>query len=564
MNAQRSTTVPLGWLAVVRCDAAGRSLVEKRLDELGSFYAPLRLGSASRVWLPAPGVLAAAAPIAHGELWWWGEPPPLALSDAAGVLAASDAQLRAIEGMTALVALSNERVRLVTPPAGPSTLHHARGDGVEAWSTHAVAAAWLATGDARLDPAGLPELLAFDFVGGSATLLHGARALDAASVVDLEAGGARERCYWPARERWEPLGEGAAYGHTEAAFLATLDRRVRALREPHLALTGGADSRAVATALAELGHPFRTFTWGEPNQPDVSAAAEVASALHVPHECFRKWLDDAEVTRQLDRDSRWSDGVAAADPAARVSPIAAGAVLGGMGGETGRCYYFRWAVGMREAPAAGDLLALAAEGNLVGAPPDTVERARMAARRWVSDAQDARPDGLRVLNLVYAEQRVRRWGRAQMPPLDVPLVSAFTPAEVAHGLSELPLAAAAEDGFQRRFIAERRPDIALPRPRRRGRVRGALVRRAVAVLGRSGRPAAALAESAWQARPQTRAWIAEDVLERGWAREGLGPALAERLRAGTAAGAPPRLALLLSGPAALEDALAELRRGRRP
>ncbi|MEV4896942.1 asparagine synthase-related protein, partial [Nonomuraea sp. NPDC055795] len=85
----------------------------------------------------------------------------------------------------------------------------------------------------------------------------------------------------------EPLPVGR--GRTGAAQVA--ERMVRAVRplaggpDPvRVTLTGGRDSRLIAALLHGAGIPFRAFTSGFDDHPDVVVARQVAAALGVEHE----------------------------------------------------------------------------------------------------------------------------------------------------------------------------------------------------------------------------------------------------------------------------------------
>jgi hypothetical protein len=512
----------------------------ERLAALERLYAPLGLETCTveergGAWLgrlagpggPLPDLLA------------WGAPLGAAGHTAGELLTASDARLREIVvGMGALVAASPDRLRLVTAPSGPLALHVADGPGGTVWSTHAVAAAWLARGDAELDPAAVPEYLAFDFVGGGRTLVRGVAPVAPATVVDV-GGGARS--FWPPAERWAPVPEPEAQAHAERALLVALQRRLGARTD--LALTAGADSRVLAVALAELGADWRAFTWGDDGWPDVDGARAVAAALGAPFSRSLEWLDDDVLRARFAADAVWADGLAALSFAARTWPADAAAVLGGMGGEVGRAFYY--------APAAAPG---AAAGDLAG---------HLHAEAWVESAAASGQDGWRRLDVVYAEQRVARWGRTQVPPLAADFVPGFCAVDVARGLVSLPLADRTGDAFHRRFVAARRPDLALPAPAPpapAGRARR-LARRVRRRVRPPTAPADAFVVEALGRRPVTRAWLVEEVLEAPVILDAMGRPWAERTREGLLRGEPrpSAQALLAAGPVALAGALSALR-----
>jgi hypothetical protein len=212
----------------------------------------------------------------------FGEPLPAAL-DARRLLDAAPDELRAIDGATAALAVDGDRACLASGAGGPGMLYRASSGAVDAWSTHAVAAAWLAQGRARVDPGAMPEQLAAEFVGGERSLIEGARPLPQATRIAVDDERGRLTDFWPAPERWDAVPEDAAAEHAERHLLEGLSRRASALGEPHASLTAGLDSRVVAVALREIGVRARAFTWGEPDWEDVRGGADVAGRLGLRH-----------------------------------------------------------------------------------------------------------------------------------------------------------------------------------------------------------------------------------------------------------------------------------------
>ena len=207
------------------------------------------------------------------------------------------------------MALEPERAAIVAYAGGPGTLFAASCGPIDAWSTHAVAAAWVAHGEARIDPDTIPEQLAAEFVGGDRSLIAGARPLPPAVRIVAGDEGARLTDYWPLEERWARLPEDEAAAHAERQLLGTLERRAHAIDAPHVSVTAGLDSRVTAVALRELGIAARGFTWGEPDWDDVRGGKDLAEQIGLPHELVGvEWLDDGEAMRELDRQVRWTEG----------------------------------------------------------------------------------------------------------------------------------------------------------------------------------------------------------------------------------------------------------------
>jgi hypothetical protein len=134
------------------------------------------------------------------------------------------------------------------------------------------------------------------------------------------------------------------------------------------------------------------------------------------------------------------------------------------------------------------------------------------------------------------------------------MVPAFATPEVQRALVSLPLEERRTDGFHRRFIEERRPEL-LPAASLGGTGGG---RRPLARISRRLRQGRLDGE--WRSRPEFRDWISDGVLGHPLAIEAMGERWCRRTRSRFFAGdqfAVER-ALWLGGPIALTEALGEL------
>jgi hypothetical protein len=210
--------------------------------------------------------------------------------------------------------------------------------------------------------------------------------------------------------------------------------------------------------------------------------------------------------------------VTAISAAEREWPESCDALVVGMGGETGRAFYYdAWSALLLPSPSREDLARrLGVRGRLRGATEETLAMVERTIDGWIGEALATGARGWDVLDVLYAEQRVRRWGRSQIPPLMQNLVLLFTPAEIARGLFSLPLRERIRDGFHRRFLTERgfspgEPDVPDP-----GRAELAL--RRLRARTRPRRPPTVddpidgLVKHVWAERPSTRDWVCEDAL----------------------------------------------------
>lgn len=561
-------------------DEALRPVVAARLADLEAFYAPLGIVDRQDAWHPDARIVASriacAGTCESGGLWTWGERLPATLATADAVLAAQAADLFAIHGMTAAFAFARDRARIVSAPSGPATLYEADRDGIWCCATHAVAAAWVAFGDAWIDPDTVPELIAFDFVGGERTLIAGVRALAPATTIAIDRHGRSMSTWLSACERWKPVPEQEAHAQAEQALLETLPARL-AGQSVSVALTAGLDSRVVAVALTEAGVPFDAFTWGPPGWPDTEGAAEVAHLLGAPH-AILGWapLPDDKVLAAHDRAVRWADGVFALAPAVRTWPDA-DTVAGGMGGETGRAFYYDdWPAWLWTDPPRSVLAdRLAGQAYLPAACADATAQASAAVSTWLDAAEQTGATGWRLLDVVYTDQRVRRWGRSQVPSAACALAPAFTPCDLARALVSQPLRERLASGFHHRFLEDHRLELtpfraeppsmppALLRPAHRLRERNTRARALRSPPLRQ--PGDEFVAQLWAARPEASAWVLDHVLAHPHTGGALGQAWVDWGRDGFPRGAkrPGEHARLAAGIVALDDALSALRRSRR-
>jgi hypothetical protein len=324
---------------------------------------------------------------------------------------------------------------------------------------------------------------------------------------------------------------------------------------PLVGLTAGLDSRVAALALADLGMRFEGYTWGAPDDEDVIGGAEAAAALGVPHHTlgFHSW-HGSEALRHTRDLARWTEGAIHVGFGGIEWPEDMRAFVTGAGGETGRCFYYR---DRAHRPPPDDLASVVFEqlaGRIAGARPDAINALRKRVGEWVEAAERTGHSGWRVLDVMYGEQRVRRWLRGMLPHGPAPMVAAFATPEVQRALVSLPLGERRSDGFHRRFIEARRPDL-LPRPDAAGAPGGDRPLTRIARRLRQGR-----LDGQWRSRPEYRDWIADGVLGHPLAIEAMGGRWCRRTRSRFFAGDPLAVerALWLGGPIALAESLADL------
>jgi hypothetical protein len=555
-------------------DRGQKTLIERRAARLADLYGPLGEDRVRLRWVPALRLLlgtvgpAAETPDLEGVIAWGG-PVPAALLDRTRVLEARDSDLRQLDAIAVLASASEERARLVAGAGGVTTLYAARSGDIAAWSTRAVAAAWLA-GEVRIDGEALPEFVTFEYTGGDRTLIAGVRALPVATCVDLTATGPSEASYWPRAERWSPLLEAEAQQHAERALLESLARRLDRIDQPLLGLTGGLDSRVAAGALRELGIPFEALTWGAPDSPEPRAAREVAEALGASHRWRPAEPPDARATlARLTRLALWSDGTCPLDLWGDVWPVQGSAFVTGLGGEVGRAFYYMPRALEEPDPSIRRLRRLLAVPlRIPRARREVVRAVEARVEEWLADAETLGYRGWARLDAMYGEQRLRRWGRLILQRSEPPAVAAFATPEVTRALVSLPLRDRVSSGFHRRFLSARLPQLAPPA--QRVPPSPTPLRWARSTFGPALRPAAELARRArapgrgtwpdatlWFGRGALREWLEDEVLDSPLLREAVGERWAEhtRDRFGRDEWRATAKTLLAASPVALERAL---------
>ena len=555
------------WVAVPDNADAGRA-VKARAEALAHFYRPVGL-IRTATWVldeagAHVGVLSSTRPELQSGIGCWGEVPPPGLSGPEELLTADDSRLRSIHGVSVLVGWKADRLRIVNSSSGPAGLYVAHGPVGSVWSTHAVAAHWIAAGSVGIDWSVLAEHIAFDFAGGERTLVQGSSTVPPGTRIDVHGGRFSERTYWPAKQRWKPLPEATASQEAARALRASLRARTSGHRAM-LGLTAGVDSLVLALALQQEGVRVSAFTWGEADWPDPRGARVVADRLGIEHRVIEPmWLDGRETLSSLDRQSRWCDGVCALATAERTFPGSDDVWVAGMGGEIGRAFYWRANARLHPHPSRFQMGEILAPRERLGPADDVIaEQLTSTVLEWIDDARDL-AHGWRALDVLYAEQRVRRWGRSQLPMLRGALVAGYTAPPLARALASLPEADRVSDGFARRYVAASEPKLVPPAPpppparRRLWRLR-ALARHLIP-LPAEGPVRDELLIRQYRERPEIGEFLS-GALADGRVRATLGARWCRAIDEGLARGERRAFerAYLLAGPYALAQALVELR-----
>lgn len=453
-----------------------RQTVERRLETLDSFYAPLGPVRRSARWIPELKLVTGVVRF-DGEqrdptatLAWGGSLEP-DLADARGLAYASDDRLRSLPNTFAGIAVDGGSARLVTSGGGVTSLYFAKSDAIEAWSSHAVAAGWLARGAVELDLEQVPDLIAMGFVGDDRTLIRGVRAVPPAARITITAAGVAIDSFWAEAERWAPVPPEDASQRAEEELLLALDRALGGAPHPVLGLTAGMDSRTVLLALRELGIQVTAFTMGASHDPDVIGAARACAVAGAEHRArpIVLWDDDDGLER-VHAEVRWTEGCMPVGYGHVEWPNPMSHWVTGLDGETGRARYYEWAYPRNEAVSTRTLeraLLSRFEENLLGAEPGAIGALRTRARKWIAEVGELGHTGWGCLDVVWGRNNVPRWGRGWAPRLTATLVHGFCWPPVMSALASLPLRDRLMTGFQRGFIGSRHPELLEPQTNKR-------------------------------------------------------------------------------------------------
>jgi hypothetical protein len=192
-----------------------------------------------------------------------------------------------LEGRFALVRITRRplRIELLNDPLGVAQVFVTEQGATSTISNSAGLLARAA--DAReLDPLGVSTFLAMDWVGADRTLRQGVRVVPGAQHWTWKGdGGWSKRRYWRYSDCEPPTRR------VDDAFVAELSDSLGRFMESAAAingvvnapLTGGKDSRMLASILIGRGIPAQYWTKGRPESLDVQIAPEIARLHGLPH-----------------------------------------------------------------------------------------------------------------------------------------------------------------------------------------------------------------------------------------------------------------------------------------
>ena len=288
-------------------------------------------------------------------------------------------------------------------------------------------------GDRGHDPLGVSMFLAMDWVGSDRTLRDGVRVVPAGQHWGWRFGDRS----WHRRTYWSIATHGPR--PTRRVDAAIVEQTIEGLASVTTAgasvtggvnapLTGGKDSRMLASVLMRSGTPTRFWTKGDANSVDVGIASEIADRYGLPHRIANRPTQPAtgrDPTRDVAREWR---GISR-EFVIQTDGLASLFLVGNIQGQPSTMQRLEVTL---SAMCAESARAVEAHEYLCS-PGATVQRvarylpyadtqiprglvrgeaysaARQAVRAWVEHAAD---QGVPVQNLAvafYLDERCRRW-----------------------------------------------------------------------------------------------------------------------------------------------------------
>ncbi len=289
------------------------------------------------------------------------------------------------------------------------------------WWSSAAARSWRiliaqeAAGDPglRIDVAALAPLAHHGFFTTDATPFSGAKALPAASVLVARTGSAFSISHTdpPAPDPASAFSSTVCVTELAEALITAAAPLGRAAAPVRLALSGGRDSRLMASVLRAAGIPFHAYTHGFADDPDMILGKRIAEALGIEHEVRLTKPQQTDtgtlaVQHPLDRVIhvvQMCEGMTSGyESVNRYQPFALAPATSGSGGETlrGGFLYDQKDVSPEGLANAVRSIFHSADRLLT---QDAIEGFRAASAPWEAC------DGFTALDQIYLYYRTGRW-----------------------------------------------------------------------------------------------------------------------------------------------------------
>lgn len=274
-----------------------------------------------------------------------------------------------------------------------------------------------AAGDPGLsiDVPSLVPLVHHGFFTTDATPFSGVKALPAASVLIARADGAVDvdvvQATLPPYGTAGQFGRKAAVEDLAEALVTAAAPLGRSGSPVRLSLSGGRDSRLMAVTLQAAGLPFRAFTHGFADDPDVILARRIAGILGVEHEVELTAPQQADVRAltvghplaRVIHVIRMCEGMTSGyESVDRYQPFTLTPATSGSGGETLRGGFLYDQKDITPAGLARRVRSLFHSADWV-LTPEAIESFRPAGTPWEA------VNGFTALDQIYLHYRTGRW-----------------------------------------------------------------------------------------------------------------------------------------------------------
>lgn len=158
---------------------------------------------------------------------------------------------------------------------------------------------------AKINRAGTVEFFAFEQLMGNKTMVEDISLLPPASICRLERGSLKTNNYWDFPYPDKPLAapEKELCEELQRKLLIAINRQISANCPLGVPLSGGLDSRLLASVASQSISALPVFTFGDPNCMDRRFAAEVAQHIGAEHFCVSPdsahWMDNFRTSARL-------------------------------------------------------------------------------------------------------------------------------------------------------------------------------------------------------------------------------------------------------------------------
>src|SRR5215467_14933291 len=175
-------------------------------------------------------------------------------------------------------------IALISDKLGVRPIYYWRGKDLVIFATALRILEAIPSVPLDMDLRGTTETAAFAFPLGERTAYKDISTIGAGQVVQIAADGAQKLDYW----RWDRLdsyrrGVPQVAADCYRAFHSAIRRRLHGSRTAVAFLSGGLDSRAIASALLEQGLDVHTLNFAWEGTQDYVFASEAAKALGSRH-----------------------------------------------------------------------------------------------------------------------------------------------------------------------------------------------------------------------------------------------------------------------------------------